>query len=71
MVAGCTVDLDLAGVEPVHAADALDQRRLAGAVVAEHRKDLAVVDIEIDRVECQHGAEALRRAAHRQRRRDV
>ena len=35
------VEQDLALVERVHAADALDQRRLAGAIVAEKRQHLA------------------------------
>ena len=63
-----SVDLDLAGVEAMHAADALDQRRLSGAVVAEDRDDLAMMHVEVDGVEREHRAEPLRRATHRQRR---
>ena len=66
MWTGSPVDLDLAGVEAVHAADALDERRLSGAVVAEQREHLAVVHLEVHRVERQHRAEALRRATHSQ-----
>ena len=48
IVAGCAVDLDLAGIESMHAADALDQGRLAGAVVAEQRDDLAMMHVEVE-----------------------
>ena len=52
----------------MRAADALDQRRLAGAVVAEQREHLAAPNVEVDAVERGDGAEALRRAADRERR---
>ncbi len=38
-----------ADVESMHSADALDQRRLAGAVVAENGHDFTVVNIEVER----------------------
>src|SRR5215217_765160 len=53
------VQLHGALVQAVHAADALDQRGLAGPVVAEEREDLAGVDVEVDAVERDHRAEAL------------
>ena len=53
------VHLDRPAVEPVDAAQALDQGRLARAVVAEKREHLAVVDVERDAVERDDGAEAL------------
>jgi hypothetical protein len=51
---------DLALVDRVDAGDALDQRRLAGAVVADERHHLAGGDVEVDLVERLDGAEALR-----------
>ena len=60
---GDAVDLDGAGIQAVHAADALDQRRLARAVVAEQGEDLAAVDVQVDVVQREHRAEALGRAA--------
>jgi len=53
------VHLDRAAVEPVHAAEALDQRRLAGPVVSQERQHLAVTDLERDAVERGHGSEPL------------
>ena len=53
----------------MHAADALDQRRLARAVVAEQRQHLAAVQLEVDAVEREDRAEALGGAAHGERRR--
>ena len=47
----------VAGLDP---GDRLDQRRLAGAVVADERDDLTGVDLEVDVGERLHGAEALR-----------
>jgi hypothetical protein len=57
------VEADLALVERVDPGDPLDQRRLAGAVVADERHHLAGPDLEIDLVERLHRAEALRHAA--------
>ena len=53
---------DLALVERVDAGDALDQRRLAGAVVADQGHHLAAADLEVDPVERLDGAERLRDA---------
>ena len=50
----------LAFVEWIDADDALDQRRLAGPVVADESHDLAAADLEIDPVERLDGAEGLR-----------
>ena len=63
------VEVDLAGVERVDAGDALDQRRLAGAVVADERHDLARAHLEVDVDERLDRAEALRDAARLERRR--
>ena len=53
----------------VDAGENLDQRRLAGAVLAEQRMDLAATDVEIDRVERQRAGEALGQAGDREQRR--
>ena len=45
--------------------DDRDERRLAGAVRAEEREDLAARDVEVDAVHRDEGAEALRDAADR------
>ena len=50
---------DLAGVGVWMPGDALDQHRLAGAVVAGQRGDLAGGDVEVDVDERVHGAEVL------------
>ena len=42
----------------------LDQRRLAGAVVAEQADDLALVDVEVDVVERLHAAVELADVLH-------
>ena len=42
------VDQDLALARPVHAGEDLDQRRLAGAVVAEQAMHLAGIDLDVD-----------------------
>ena len=56
---------DLAAVGRVDAGDALDQHRLAGAVVAGQRRDLAGGDVEVDVGERLDGAEVLLDAASR------
>ena len=53
------VDIDLALGRLVHAREDADQRRLAGAVVAEQRVHLAAIDLEIDAVQGGERAEAL------------
>ncbi|GGN21305.1 hypothetical protein GCM10011609_73280 [Lentzea pudingi] len=57
------LEQDLTRVGRVDARDALDQRRLARAVVADEGRDLAGVDVEVDVVQDVHGAEALVDAA--------
>ena len=57
-----SLEVDLALVEGIDPGDPLDQGRLAGAVVADERHDLARPDFEVDLVERLHGAEALRDA---------
>ena len=56
---GLAVQADLALVGGVDAGDALDQRRLAGAVVAEEAHHLAGVDVEAERADGGEAAEAL------------
>ena len=53
------VEEDLAVVHRVDAGDALDQRRLAGAVVADERHHLASAHLEVDVGQRLHGAERL------------
>ena len=64
-----SVEEDLAVVVAVDARDALDQRRLAGAVVADEGHDLAAPHLEVDRGERMHGAEALVEIANLEQRR--
>ena len=59
-------ELALAGL--VHAAEDLDQRRLAGAVVAEHAGDGAGVHVQRDVAQRDHAAEALAHVLELQRR---
>ena len=54
------VDEDRPLVGQVRPRDALDQRRLAGAVVADERDDLGRVDLEVDVGQRLDRAEALR-----------
>ena len=66
------LEAELARVVAVDAADALDQRGLAGAVVADQRGDLAGVDGEVDVAQHLDRAEALVDPAQlEQRRRGV
>ncbi len=57
------VEDDLAAVGRVDAGDALDQRRLAGAVVADEGHHLTRPHLEVDVGERMHRAEVLRYAA--------
>ena len=57
------VDQDLALGRLVDAGEDLDQRRLAGAVVAEEAMDLAGIDLDVDVAERDHRAEMLGDAA--------
>ena len=54
------VEEDLAAVGRVDPGDTLDQRRLAGAVVADERHHLACPHLEVDIGERMHRAEVLR-----------
>ena len=56
---GLAVELHGALVGRVDARDGLDERRLAGAVVADQGDDLVRADVEVDAAEGLHGAEAL------------
>ena len=58
------IDPDLAGVGPIGTRQHLDQRRLAGAVVAEQAHDLAALEVERHVVDRAHAAEADAHAAH-------
>ena len=51
---------DLAAVGGMRAGDALDERRLARAVVADERHHLAAADLEVDVGERLHRPEGLR-----------
>ena len=53
------VQADGAGVGLVEAGDDLDQRRLAGAVLAEQRMHLAGADVEADPVQRAHAGKRL------------
>ena len=59
-----TVEDDGAAVRPVGSGDDLDERRLAGAVVADETDDLPGVGLEVDIGEGLHRPEALRDAPH-------
>ena len=63
------VDPDRARVRPVDAGDDLDQRRLAGAVLAQKRMHLAGMDVEADIVQRPHAGKRLAQAFDRQHRR--
>ena len=63
---GPTVDEDLALVGLVRTGEDLDQRRLAGAVLAEQAVHLAGTDLEVDAVEGPGAGELLDDAAHLQ-----
>jgi hypothetical protein len=52
-------DADLARVGRVVAEEDVGQRRLAGAVLAQQRQDLARAEVEVDRVVSEQAAEAL------------
>ena len=56
---GVAVDRDGALVRRVHAREDVHQRRLAGAVLAEQRVDLAGLQVEIDAAQRLDAAEAL------------
>ena len=60
------VHRDLAGVGDVRAGEALDEGRLAGAVVTDDREDLTGVEVEVDPVEADDAAEGDDELAGRQ-----
>jgi hypothetical protein len=60
------VEQDLAGIGADDAGQDLDQRRLAGPVLAEQRQNLAPVELEVDGVAGERAAEALGDPAKRQ-----
>ena len=62
------VDQDLAGVRLIDAGDDLDQRRLARAVLAEQRVNLAGADVERDAAQRAHAGKALLEVAHLEQR---
>ncbi|MEY9883986.1 hypothetical protein ABIA43_005520 [Bradyrhizobium sp. USDA 328] len=64
-----TTDPDNAGISRKNAGDDLDQRGLAGAVLAEQRMDLAGAQREVDLLQGTHGAKALADPAHLKERR--
>ena len=64
---GVAVEEDLALVGRRQPVQDVHQGRLAGAVLAEQRVDLAGPDVEVDRVVCDDARVALRDAAHLQR----
>ena len=55
---------DVAGARPVHAGEDLDERRLAGAVVAEHARHLAGLDRRRDAFQGDDVAVVLAQVAH-------
>ena len=66
---GLAVDLDRAGVGLERAVEDLHERRLARAVLAGERVDLARQQLEVDAVEGQHARERLADARHAHERR--
>ena len=66
---GLAVDADLAGIALIGAGQDLDERGLAGAVLAGEGHDLAGTQGEVDRVQRLDAAEALADAARLQQRR--
>ena len=62
------VERDVALVGPVDAGDQVEERRLAGAVRADHRDDLALVDVQVEPVDDLQAAERERDALQLQKR---
>ena len=71
ILTGLAVPADLAGIGFERAEQHLDQRRLAGAVLAEQRVDLALADCQIDIVAGLQRAEYLRQATNLQQARAI
>src|SRR4051812_42188383 len=61
---GLVLPEDVAAVRFERAEQHLDQRRLAGTVLAEQRMDLAAADLEVDMIASLQRAEDLCEAAH-------
>ena len=57
--------LDAARVWSMDTGEDLDERRLAGAVLADERVDLTDADVEVDVIECEGARKLLRQAADR------
>ena len=66
MLTGCAVEADLAGIGPVDAGEDLHQRRLAGAVLADERDDLAARDVEVHLVQRDDAGKTLGDRSHLQ-----
>ena len=66
---GCAVEQHFASVGREDAGEDVHQRRLAGAVLAEQRVNLAALEVEIDAAQSLHAAEMLGDAAHGEQRR--
>ena len=66
---GSPAQTDLPGVRTVGPGEHLDERRLAGTVLAQQAVHLARGDVEIDLVERANAGELLDDAAHLQQRR--
>ena len=64
-------EVDLALIDGMDPGDTLDQRRLAGAVVADERHHLAGADLEVDVSQSLNRAERLRDAPKLERRNSV
>ncbi len=58
------IEPHLPRIRLVHAGQDLDQRGLAGAVLAQQRVDLATPDGEVHMIECLHADEALGGIVH-------
>jgi hypothetical protein len=61
--------LDLARVGPVDSGQNFDERRFAGAVLAEERVNLAAANVEVDVIQRKRPGEVLDEAGHGEKRR--
>src|SRR5688572_22587315 len=59
-----SVDMDLAFVRLVHAAQYLHQRRFAGSILTRQRNDLAGRNVEVNTVEGDHARKAFADLSH-------
>ena len=60
----CPVDVNFASVRRDNPGEDVHQGRLAGAVLAQQRMDLAGIQVEIDAAQRVHAAEALAHIRH-------